>query len=372
MQPEQQWYVGINGQQEGPLPTGAVVARVQQGAIPDTAYVFAQGMPSWAPIRSVPPFATFYGTNLPAPPPPPTGPRPADEIDYVIHGEELQCVEITLDPGEACIAEAGAMLYMEPDIKLDTIFGDGSQCPEETVGDKALSIGKRVLMGETIALTMFSNEHATDQRHVSFASPYPGKIVPLDLKQLGGKIICEKGAFLAAARGTKVDIEFQRKIATGLFGGEGFILQSLQGDGLAFVHAGGYIFQRDLKDGETLRVDTGCIVAFQPHVNYDVQLVGGIVNTVFGGEGLFLATLTGPGTVWLQTLPFSRLAGRIYAAAPQTGGRRIGEGSVLGTVGDVAMGNMTPQMPSMDANSLISGISRLVRGGGGGGGGGGG
>lgn len=355
-QTEQLWYLGVGGQQEGPLTTSAIVSRIQGGQAQAQAYVYTQGMASWQPISAVSPFSQFFGSTPPVPPPMPTGPRPTDVIDYRVLGEELQLVEITLDPGEAVVSEAGAMLYMEADIDMTTIFGQGGQ--GETLADKAKAAGSRWLTGETLAMTQYENKSPTARRSVAFASPYPGKIVPLDLRELGGRIICEKGAFLCAARGVKVGIEFQTNIAAGLLGGEGFILQKLEGDGLAFMHAGGFIFPRKLEPGETLRVDTGCIVGFQPTVKYDVKFVGGITNAIFGGEGLFLATLSGPGIVWLQSLPFSRLAGKVWASAPQAGGQSVGEGSLLGGAGNLAMGGLNTQAPQI--GTIVAGIGRLM------------
>ena len=263
----------------------------------------------------------------------------SDEIDYEVFGEEMQFVEITLDPQEACIAEAGSFMYMDPGIEMKTIFGDGS-AQDQSGGfmGKLMSAGKRVLTGESLFMTIFGNQGSGRQK-VAFASPYPGRIVPLDLPKHGGTVLCQKDAFLCAAKGVAVGIAFQRKLGAGFFGGEGFILQKLEGDGKAFVHAGGTIVQRELRAGETLKLDTGCLVAFDQSVNYDIQMVPGIKTALFGGEGLFFATLTGPGTVWIQSLPFSRLASRVYAAAPQTGGKRTGEGSVLGGLGDLMMGD---------------------------------
>jgi uncharacterized protein (TIGR00266 family) len=264
----------------------------------------------------------------------------ADEIDYEVFGEEMQYVEITLDPSEACIAEAGAFMYMDPGIEMETIFGDGSS---KTGGSglmgMLMSAGKRVLTGESLFMTIFANKGGARQK-VAFAAPYPGKIVPLDLRQLGGTMLCQKDAFLCAAKGIAVGIAFQRKLGVGFFGGEGFILQKLDGDGLAFVHAGGAILERELAAGETLRIDTGCLVALQPHVSYDIQFVGGVKTALFGGEGLFFATLRGPGKVWLQSLPFSRFASRVFSAMPgNLAGRRQGEGSVLGPLGDLLGGD---------------------------------
>ncbi|MEZ4649818.1 MAG: TIGR00266 family protein [Candidatus Eisenbacteria bacterium] len=272
------------------------------------------------------------------PPAPPNRPTRADEIDYEIFGEEMQFVEITLDPGEATIAEAGAFMFMDPGITMETIFGDGShQSKQSGFMGKLMSAGKRVLTGESLFMTMFGNA-ASSRQKVAFASPYPGRIIPIDLMQHNNTILCQKDAFLCAAKGVSVGIAFQRKLGAGLFGGEGFILQKLEGDGLAFVHAGGHVVSKDLAPGETLRLDTGCLVAFESQVNYDIQFVGGVKTALFGGEGLFFATLTGPGRVFIQSLPFSRLASRIFAAAPQTGGARKGEGSVLDVLG--GLGNI--------------------------------
>ena len=250
----------------------------------------------------------------------------------------MQYVEITLDPGEACVAEAGAFMYMDPGIHMQTIFGDGSDQEGGGFIGKLMSAGKRVLTGESLFMTIFGNQ-TREQATVAFAAPYPGKIIPFDLQQHGGTMICQKDAFLCAAKGISIGIAFQKKVAAGLFGGEGFILQKLEGDGLAFIHAGGSLTTRNLERGETIRLDTGCLVAFEPRVTYDIQSVPGIKTALFGGEGLFHATLTGPGTVWMQSMPFSRLARRIYAAAPQTGGKRKGEGSLLGGLGDIMMGD---------------------------------
>ncbi len=340
MQGEKVWYVGINGQQQGPMPTAHVLSGIDEGSITEGCYVFAQGMAAWTPISTVSPFTEYFrrGTAAMAPPPPPSGQAmTADEIDFKIVGEEMQFVEVTLDPGEATVSEAGALFYMDSAIEMKTIFGDGSKkAKKESLMDKALSAGKRVLTGESLAMTQFSNAHPSQRQVVSFAAPYPGQIIPLDLTEYGGKIICQKDAFLAAAKGIKLGIEFQKKIGVGLFGGEGFILQSLQGDGIGFVHAGGCVIARKLEPGETVKLDTGCVVAFEPSVNYNIEMVKGISNMFLGGEGLFMATLTGPGTVWMQSLPFSRLAGKMFSAAPQTGGRRVGEGSALDMVGGLS------------------------------------
>ncbi|MFM7730412.1 MAG: TIGR00266 family protein [Flavobacteriales bacterium] len=260
--------------------------------------------------------------------------RSNHEIDYRIFGEEMQCVEIELDPQETVIAESGAFMYMDDGIAMETIFGDGSQ---QTGGffSKLMGAGKRLLTGESLFMTAFSHQGMGKAR-VAFASPYPGKIIPLDLQQLGGKMICQKDAFLCAAKGVSVGIQFQRKLGTGLFGGEGFIMQKLEGDGLAFCHAGGHIIERNLQHGELLRVDTGCVVAYTQDVDFDVEMVRGIKNSIFGGEGFFFAVLKGPGKVWLQTLPISRLASRIAA---YSGSNRKEEGSVLGGFGNLLDGD---------------------------------
>ena len=256
------------------------------------------------------------------------------EIDYRIIGEEMQYVEIELDPNETAVAEPGSFMMMDDGIQMETIFGDGSQ-QQGGLLNKLFSAGKRMLVGENLFMTAYTNVGG-GKRHVSFASPYPGKIIPLDLMKLGGKVVCQKDAFLCAAKGVAVGIEFQKKLGTGLFGGEGFIMEKLEGDGMAFVHAGGHVFQRDLRPGELVKIDTGCIVGFTNTVNYDIQYVGGIKNTLFGGEGVFFATLQGPGTVWIQTLPISRLASRILSYSR---GPRKEEGSVLGGLGNLLDGD---------------------------------
>jgi uncharacterized protein (TIGR00266 family) len=250
-----------------------------------------------------------------------------DVIDYEIRGAEMQFVEIELDPGEAAIGEAGSMMFMDVGIAMDTVFGDGSSQQGGLFG-KLLGAGKRLVTGESLFTTIYSNTARGKQR-VAFAAPYPGKILPMDLRQLGGTLVCQKDAFLCAARGVSLGIAFQRKLSVGFFGGEGFIMQKLEGNGLAFVHAGGTVVKRDLRAGESLLVDTGCVVAYTQDVDFEIQYVGKVKTALFGGEGLFFAKLTGPGTVWLQSLPFSRLASRVFAAAPQRGGSRE-EGSVLG------------------------------------------
>jgi len=256
------------------------------------------------------------------------------EIDYHIYGEEMQYVEVELDPQETAVAEAGSFMMMDEGIQMETIFGDGSK-PQSGLMGKLFSAGKRLLTGESLFMTTYTNT-GQGKKKVSFASPYPGKIIPLDLHQLGNRIICQKDSFLCAAKGVAISIEFQKKLGTGLFGGEGFIMQKLEGDGMAFVHAGGHVLQKELQPGELLKIDTGCIVAFTNHVDYDIQFVGGIKNTLFGGEGVFFATLRGPGTVWIQTLPISRLAGRILSYGTY---KRKEEGSILGGIGNMLDGD---------------------------------
>ena len=251
------------------------------------------------------------------------------DIDYKIYGDDMQFVEVELDPGETVIAEAGGLMMMEDGIGMETIFGDGASGGGSGLMGKLFSAGKRVLTGESLFMTTFTNE-GQGKKHVSFASPYPGKIIPMDLSEYGGKIICQKDAFLAAAKGVSVGIEFQRKIGAGFFGGEGFIMQKLEGDGLSFVHAGGTIIKKELQPGEVLRVDTGCLVAMTSNVDYNIEMVKGVKTALFGGEGLFFATLRGPGSVWIQSLPFSRLASRVFSAAPRAGGGSKDEGGIGG------------------------------------------
>ncbi|MQY52677.1 TIGR00266 family protein [Rhodocyclus tenuis] len=251
-----------------------------------------------------------------------------DVVDYEIFGHEMQYVEVELDPGEAAVGEAGAMMYMQDGIQMDTVFGDGS-APTGGLFGKLLGAGKRLVTGEGLFTTIFVNDGA-GKRRVAFAAPYPGKIVPVNLGEIGGTLICQKDAFLCAAKGVSLGIAFQKKLGVGFFGGEGFVMQKLDGDGMAFVHAGGTLMERTLAPGERLRVDTGCVVAFQPTVDFDIQYVGKIKSAIFGGEGLFFATLSGPGKVWLQSLPLSRLANRIVMSAPVAGGRSAEQGSLLG------------------------------------------
>ncbi|HEX5668145.1 MAG TPA: TIGR00266 family protein [Chitinophagaceae bacterium] len=261
--------------------------------------------------------------------------RTNHDIDFKIYGEEMQYVEVELDPEETAIAEAGSFMMMDEGVQMVTIFGDGSKQQTGGILGKLMSAGKRVLTGESFFMTAFTNV-GQGKKKVSFASPYPGKIIPLDLMEYGGRVICQKDAFLCAAKGVSVGIALQRRLGTGLFGGEGFIMQKLEGDGYAFMHAGGHVFSRTLAPGEVIKVDTGCIVAYTQEVNFDIQFVGGIKNTIFGGEGLFFATLRGPGKVWLQTLPVSRLASRILSYGTF---HRKEEGSLLGGLGNLLDGD---------------------------------
>ncbi|WP_158841843.1 TIGR00266 family protein [Polaribacter sp. L3A8] len=263
--------------------------------------------------------------------------RNAYEIDYKIFGEEMQFVEIELDPQEGVVAEAGTFMMMDDNIKMNTILGDGSNQETGLLG-KIFSAGKRILTGESLFMTVFTND-GVGKKQISFASPYPGKIIPIDLTEFGGKFICQKDAFLCAAKGVSIGIEFSKKLGRGLFGGEGFIMQKIEGDGLGFIHAGGTMAKKVLQPGEVLKVDTGCIVGFTQDVQYDIEFVGGIKNTIFGGEGMFFASLRGPGTVYIQSLPFSRLAGRVLSMAPRSGNGSRGEGSVLGGIGDLLDGD---------------------------------
>jgi len=261
--------------------------------------------------------------------------RTNHEIDYKIYGEELQFVEIELDPNETAVAESGSFLMMDSDIQMQTIFGDGSiQQQGSGILGKLLSAGKRLLTGESLFMTAFTNT-GTGKKKVSFAAPYTGKIIPLDLQMLNGKIIAQKDAFLCAAKGVSIGIEFQRRLGTGIFGGEGFIMQKLEGDGMCFVHAGGYVVERELRAGEILKIDTGCVVAYTAGIDFDIEFISGIKNWMFGGEGLFFAVLTGPGKVWIQSLPISRLAGRLMQYATVS---RKEEGSLLGGIGNLLDG----------------------------------
>jgi len=323
---EQQWYMAMGGHQIGPMSRGELGRNLRSGGADAKTLVFRSGLENWTPAGDVSELAQYLSSA--APPPVPSAPgRRAHEIDFTIHGEEMQYVEVELDPGESAVAEAGAMMFMHDGIEMETIFGDGSKQQSGLIG-ALVGAGKRLLTGESLFMTVFTNSGSA-MRTVAFAAPYAGKVLAMDLKQLGGQLICQKDSFLCAAHGVSIGIAFNKRIGVGLFGGEGFIMQKLEGDGLCFVHAGGSIHTVELGPGETLRVDTGCLVALLPSVSYDIRYVGKIKTALFGGEGLFFAELRGPGKVWLQSLPLSRLAGRIYKAAPQTGGKRKGEGSIL-------------------------------------------
>jgi len=327
-----QWYFAYNSQQIGPMDDAQ--ARAQAAANPN-GYVWREGFAEWLPIGKV---AELRGLAAAATLPPPVARRGSDEIDYRILGSEMQFVEVELDPGESAIAEAGAMMYKDPQVQMESVFGDASHASQAgTFMDKLVGAGKRLLTGESLFTTVFTNTGGSKAR-VAFGAPYPGNIIPMTLANLGGQLICQKDSFLCAARGVSLGIAFQRKILTGLFGGEGFIMQKLDGDGLVFVHAGGTLIERELKPGEVLHVDTGCVVAYQSSIDFDIQQAGGVKTILFGGEGLFFAVLRGPGKVWLQSLPFSRLAGRMLASAPQRGGSR-GEGSILGPLGGLLDGD---------------------------------
>lgn len=256
------------------------------------------------------------------------------EVDYKIEGNEMQFVEIELDPRETVVAEAGAMMMMDNNIVMDTILGDGSGKQSQGLFGKLGSAAKRVIAGESLFMTTFTNAGNSKER-VAFAAPYPGKILAMDLRNMDGELICQKDSFLCCAKGISLSVAFTKKFGAGLFGGEGFILQKLQGYGLAFIHAGGTIVRKSLMPGQTIKIDTGCLVAMTKDVHYDIQSVGGFKNSIFGGEGLFFATLTGPGEVWIQSLPFSKLAGRVFAAAPQNFGKQTDQGSVIGTLGNI-------------------------------------
>lgn len=325
------WFVAEKGKTQGPFTHHEIRAGLAAGRYRLETMVWKQGFADWQPIAQVPEL-TAAGHEAAAMPPLPNEGRQCHEIDYEIFGNEMQFVEIELDPEESAVAEAGAMMHMAEGIEMETIFGDGS-AQQSGFFDKLVGAGKRLITGESLFCTVFTNQRPGKAR-VAFAAPYPGKIIPLDLRDYGNRIICQKDAFLCAAKGVAIGVAFQKRIGTGLFGGEGFIMEKLEGDGLAFLHAGGTIVQKELAAGETLRVDTGCLVALTQEVDYDIQYVGNVKSAIFGGEGLFFAVLRGPGHVWLQSLPFSRLAGRIYESMPQTvGNNQTGEGSVLGGIG---------------------------------------
>ena len=320
------WFVAVDGKSLGPFTLQQIQGGIAAGQYNDATLVWRDGFADWQPIGKAQELKTGAGPQAP----PPFSGKQTDEVDYTIFGNEMQFVEIELDPMESVISEAGAMMYMHDQVAMETVFGDGSQTSNSgTFFDKMLGAGKRLITGEGLFITMFTYTGAGKGK-VAFAAPYPGKIIPLDLTAYNGRIICQKDAFLCAAKGVSMGVAFQKKIGVALFGGEGFIMQQLDGDGLVFVHAGGTIVEKELAAGERIRVDTGCLVALTRTVSYDIEFVGNVKSALFGGEGFFYANLQGPGHVWLQSLPFSRLAGRIWEAAPQTGGGGQGEGSVLG------------------------------------------
>jgi uncharacterized protein (TIGR00266 family) len=331
-----QWYLSFDGNQLGPMDQSQAITRARQNP---NGFAWREGYAQWEPITRIAELNSASVAAIPTPPPGAGSRGRADEIDFKIFGTEMQFVEVELDPGESAVAEAGAMMYKESDIEMQTIFGDGSAPAAGGGGfmDKLLGAGKRLLTGESLFMTVFTHA-GRGKGHVAFGAPYPGNIIPIPLPSVNGCLICQKDSFLCAAKGVSIGIYMQKKILTGLFGGEGFIMQKLEGDGLVFVHAGGTVVERQLKHGEVLDVDTGCIVALEQNVNFDIRQAGNIKTALFGGEGLFLATLHGPGRVWLQSLPFSRLAGRMLQAAPQRGGSR-GEGSLLGSLGGLIDGD---------------------------------
>lgn len=329
------WYLSYNGQQEGPYDHVTAAGKVRANP---NGHAWRDGMAAWLPMAAITELSASSAGAL-APPPPSASGAGSDEIDYKIFGEDMQFVEIELDPGESCVSEAGAMMYKDSTIAMETVFGDGSaQASQGSFAQKLLGAGKRLITGESLFTTVFTHT-GSGKAHAAFAAPYPGTILPLSLKDYQGRLICQKESFLCAAKGVSIGIFFQKKVMTALFGGEGFIMQKLEGDGMVFVHAGGTVIQRDLKAGEVLHVDTGCVVAMTQDTGFDIEKVGGVKSMIFGGEGVFFAKLTGPGHVWIQSLPFSRLAGRVFAAAPQGGGVNKGEGSVLGGLGGILSGD---------------------------------
>lgn len=329
-----QWYLSYNGSKLGPMELNEAIAHVQENP---NGHAWRQGLAEWLPIASIDELSAGAGQHEDkAPPPPVSNGRHADEIDFRIFGSEMQFVDIELDPGESVVAEAGAMMYKDASVKMETIFGDGSAASGGLVG-KLLGAGKRLLTGESLFMTTF-NHQGQGKAHAAFGAPFPGNIIPVPLAKVGGCLICQKDSFLCAAKGVSIGIYLQRRILTGLFGGEGFVMQKLEGDGMVFLHAGGTVVKRELQAGETLHVDTGCLVAIDPTVDFNIEQAGGIKTALFGGEGFFFATLRGPGKVWLQSLPFSRLAGRMLAAAPQRGGSKE-EGSALGMLGNFIGGD---------------------------------
>lgn len=326
-----QWYLSYDGQQHGPFDISQ--ARAESKKNPN-GFCWKEGFAEWLPINQVAELSRSTGP-MAAPPPPVT--RGADEIDFRIMGAEMQFVEVELDPGESAVAEAGAMMYKDSTVQMEAVFGDGSHSDGGGFMNKLMGAGKRLLTGESLFMTVFTHT-GQGKAHVAFGAPYPGNIIPVKLDNVGGTLICQKDCFLCAAKGVSIGIAFQKKILTGLFGGEGFIMQKLEGDGQVFMHAGGTVVERELAPGEVVHVDTGCVVAYEANVGFDIQQAGNIKTALFGGEGLFFAVMQGPGRVWLQSLPFSRLAGRMLQSAPQKGGSK-GEGSILGSLGGLLDGD---------------------------------
>ena len=331
---EKVWYLEVDNKPVGPYSANQIRNGLTLDKVSPDWLLFGPGMNKWEPVGWHPVFnpeiaekqieslpqATFHQNQL------------VHDIDFEIHGDDMQFVEVELDPGEAVFAEAGAMMYMDDSIAMETVFGDGTQ---SGVFEKLLGAGKRVLTGESLFMTTFTNA-GEGKKRVSLSAPYPGKIIPINLPEVGGELICQKDAFLCAAKGVAVDIYFQKRIGVALFGGEGFVMQRLQGDGLAFIHAGGTLHNIQLEAGQRIKVDTGCLVAMERQVNFEIEFVGGIKSAFFGGEGFFFATITGPGNVWLQSMPFSRLAARMLSGLPATkGGKSIGEGSLLDGIGSL-------------------------------------
>lgn len=339
------WHYADAQKQQHQTSEDQLPALVSRGVITPTTMVWTTGLANWQPADSALPMLFSGGGGSGSAPPPIPASAPlsgqrgtrSHEVDYEIFGDDMQVVEVELDPGEIVIGEAGAMNYLEEDIMFESKMGDGTK-PDEGLMGKLLGAGKRMITGESIFMTHFTHQGGGGKRRVAFAAPFPGKIIPVDLSEVGGEITCQKDSFLCAAFGTEVSIAFNKRLGAGFFGGEGFILQRLVGDGMAFIHAGGTVVKRELK-GEKLRVDTGCLVGFSPGITYDIERAGNLKSMFFGGEGLFLATLQGHGTVYLQSLPFSRMADRILKHAPSRGGSSQGEGSVLGGLGRMLDGD---------------------------------
>lgn len=328
-----QWYLSYDGKQQGPYNPAEAKAFVRSN--PD-GYCWREGFTGWLPIYQVSELSQDVSQVM-APPVPPVSGSKADEIDFRIVGSEMQFVEIELDPGESVVAEAGTMMYKAPSIKMEAVFGDGSQADQGDFMGKLMGAGKRLLTGESLFMTVFTHT-GQGKALAAFGAPYPGNIIPMKLTNVKGRLICQKDCFLCAAKGVSIGIAFQKKILTGLFGGEGFIMQKLEGDGQVFLHAGGTIAEKQLGPEEIIHIDTGCVVAYEASVDFNIEQAGNIKTALFGGEGLFFAVLKGPGRIWLQSLPFSRLAGRMLQAAPQRGGSK-GEGSILGALGGLLDGD---------------------------------